>query len=184
MMVRPVFIMSRLSTALCTILFVSSAVEARAQCSPDSYGASPFDTVSDRLAIQTCLDQGGTVLLTEVPNGYGYYVDQTLWLTRGGTVLRSTGPGKSRVIASSNLNGPMLRTDPINGYEISEIEFNGAKFGRDLRNNCVGYRDYGSNLLLRGSNFTVHHVLHPGHVRLCNGDRWVGVQRVQQLGVI
>lgn len=101
-------------------------------CSPDDYGANPFDGSPDDGPIQTCLDQGGTILLTPNPNG-GYYVANTLVIRRDGTTLTSSTTDKARIIAASSLNGPLLRTDPITGYDIHEVEFNGNKFLRDLR---------------------------------------------------
>jgi parallel beta-helix repeat protein len=54
----------------------------------------------------------------------------------------------------------MLRVNAgLAGYEIRNITFDGRKATRDLREFCSGYRDYGSNLILRGSGFRVHNIV-------------------------
>ncbi len=142
------------AAVLLALLFTGSPVSAQ-----NCPAANPNDDVDDFAALQACLDQGGTIVLAPPCAGCnGYWTTQTLWLRLSGTVLTSIG-GKARIIAWPSLNGPILQTENyVSDYELVEIEFNGNKFLRDLRNSCSGYRGYRSNLLLRGYRFRVHHV--------------------------
>ena len=55
----------RFTAALLSGAFlVLAANQAYAQCDPTSYGANPSDNAPDDWAIQQCLNQGGTTVLS------------------------------------------------------------------------------------------------------------------------
>lgn len=120
--------------------------------------ANPNDQLPDDAALQACLDQGG--LITLLP-GTGYIVEIGLHLTQDWTVLTTAGPGKATILADRFLEAPILRVnDGVSHWEISYIVFNGHKAQRRDNVYCDwnGYRDYGSNVLGRGSHWTIHHI--------------------------
>ncbi len=146
----------RISVAV-VLLLVAGRGAAIGQCYPETFGANAFDGTPDSAAIQACLDQGGTTLLTYNPDG-GYIIDSTLELNWNDTILTSTTGDRARLIAHTMLLGPILRTAAVSGYQIFNLDFNGNKFQRFYSYACWGYRDFGTNLQLRGSYFSVHHI--------------------------
>jgi hypothetical protein len=142
---------------LLSIAFVSAApVYAQNTCP----AANPNDVVDDAAALQHCFDLGGTVALRPPASPvYGYQVGTTVWIRRNNLVVTSTGPGQARLIAMNHLDGPIIQVEEgTAGYVLANLYVNGNKFLRNLRSSCYGYRDFGSNMLLRGSGFRVHDV--------------------------
>jgi hypothetical protein len=112
-------------------------------------GVSPTDNLDDTQALQACLNRGG---LTELDRGNpGYIIHATLAMNVNYTQLAGAN-GKAKILAASDLFGPMLRVkDSLVGYQIHEMIFDGNLWNRTRYNDCHGYRDFGSNLILRGA---------------------------------
>jgi hypothetical protein len=122
--------------------------------------ANPFDDLPDDTALQNCLNAGGTIALT-ADGTVGYIVAQGLTLSTNGTVLTSTSAFGFRAIikAAPGLLAPILRVaDTAANYQISNIMFDGKVFDRVHSGSCSGYRDFGSNLIVRGSGFVIDNV--------------------------
>lgn len=140
------------------VAFWLAAVPARAQSNcPD---ANPYDSQPDDAAINACLSRGGVVTLEGEPSGghVYYWIQHSLNITVSGTTLTVAEPGeRAYLLATNDLYGPMLQTaSGVNDYELSELEFGGEVYGRIYRDQCQGYRAFGSNLVLTGDGFRVH----------------------------
>lgn len=96
---------------------------ARAQC-----GANPNDSSPDHVQLQNCLDAGGNVYLS--PGNPGYIIGVTLQMRPNVSKLTSTG-AKAKLLAAPSLFGPILNMPQFgNGFEISELIFDGNKANR------------------------------------------------------
>lgn len=135
------------SAAIIVVVAPSAAV-AQNYCT----AANPNDGVADDAALQSCLNGGGTILLSAGSAGSpGYILSQGLRLNVSGTVLSSANQNnRARIVAAAGLNEFMLRGD-ANNYEISFLIFDG---NRNSRTNACNYPN-GHNLLLYGSGFVV-----------------------------
>jgi hypothetical protein len=118
--------------------------------------ANPNDNTPDDAALQTCLDQGGTVILDA--GSPGYIIAAGVSLVGDGTVLTSRDTSnRATLIAHPDLHAPILSAKNFSGYRIEAVKFDGNKANRTTP--CdPGYRDYGSNLILRGNGFTILNV--------------------------
>jgi parallel beta-helix repeat protein len=124
--------------------------------------ANPYDSLPDDAEINACLARGGVVTLRgHAPGGPEFYwISQPLNLAVSGTTLTSGTPGERvELFATNDLYGPMLQAaGGVNNYTISEINFAGGVYSRTRRDECQGYRAFGSNLVLAGDGFVVRNV--------------------------
>ena len=122
----------------------------------DCPSANPNDNTPDDAALQTCLDQGGTVILDA--GSPGYIIVAGVSLVGDGAVLTSKDAGnRATLIAHPDLHAPILSAKNSSGYRIEAVKFDGNKANRTTP--CApGYRGYGSNLILRGDGFTILNV--------------------------
>lgn len=121
-------------------------------------GADPADVEPDDDALQACLDRGGVVALKA--GSPGYLIAKGLRLTQPGTRLTTAeGPDKARLLAAPALFRPMLSMpDDAKGWALSRVVFDGNLPSRTRARECGGYRDYGTNVQARGSDFRVDEV--------------------------
>jgi hypothetical protein len=129
----------------------TSASPAHADSCSD---ANPNDNTPDDAALQSCLNSFGTVILDA--GSPGYIIATGVALVGTGQVLTSTDTSnRATLIAHPDLHAPILSGRNATGYRIDSVKFDGNKAARTTP--CVPgtYRDYGSNLTLRGDGFTV-----------------------------
>jgi hypothetical protein len=152
--------MTKLATSLilqasaCALL-LATAKPALAQSTCPA--ANPNDYVEDDAALNACLAAGGIVTL--VTGSPGYIVKTGLSMTVANTTLQGATGTRPVIIAHPALNRPMLMT-PINasltGFTIRDLVFDGNKGMRT--HSCVVEREYGFNLRIFGSGWTVERV--------------------------
>lgn len=134
------------------IIFLASYDgKAQDQCYPST---SPNDNMPDFLAIQACLDKGGTIVLSA---GHpGYLIERGLKMGSD-TILTSEGSSATLAAHSTLGNQPILYASGSN-YTISNIIFDGKKYERDVFGLCWDISKRPANLETHGNNFTVHHI--------------------------
>jgi hypothetical protein len=89
----------------------------------------------------------------------GYILKTGLTISRSGTVLTTAGPDKALFLAHPDLFKPMLTVNTnVSGYELSDVIFDGNLPNRNRADECSGYRYFGFNLQLRGTNFLIRHI--------------------------
>lgn len=124
--------------------------------SPNCPGADPNDNNDDGVAIYSCLQNNLAVYLE--PGNPGYIVqNQKIIINRSNAVLSSVG-GKATIRAHPDFNRAIIEVenDP-SGYEISELILDGNHANRTRKDLCPnGF--FGSNLIAKGSGYTIHHV--------------------------
>jgi parallel beta-helix repeat protein len=117
--------------------------------------ANPDDDLTDDVAINECLSQGGDVLLDV---GYGYIIQEGLYITVPGT--RLMGPPSGAIFrAHVTLRNRMLTSDGVDDVELHNVHFYGNKYERGFRlPDChadQGNRDWAKNILLVGNRTVV-----------------------------
>ncbi|GEM_PF-4742869 len=145
---------------------VVSAVKKSGILAVDASCGNPNDWLPDDMALQACLDRGGTVVLDPGSPGYivnGLNGEPTKGLViKSGTHLTSSGGSmRATIIAGKDLRDFILRT-PNGGasnFEIRDISFDGML---DTMTSAGPYRVPDSNcnagnLALEGSNFRFIH---------------------------
>lgn len=148
----------RLSIVAILISAVLTAAPAFSQNCP---GASPWDSAPDSGALQDCLNNNAAVYLE--PGSPGYIVDSRLWFSSWNTVLSSVG-GKARLVAHPDLTRAMIVVNGAHSYEISELILDGNRWSRTRKDLCwnpepgLNARAHGSNLIVDGWNYAVHHI--------------------------
>lgn len=139
----------RMCAAVAVTLLVSfgnvSSAEAQNYCP----AADPNDGANDDVALQDCLNGGGTIYLS--PGSPGYILLNGLRLRVDGTILTSVdASNRARLVAAPSLGGVMLGAE-ANWFELSYLVFDGDKGNRT---SSCSYPN-GHNLLLVGDNFVV-----------------------------
>lgn len=131
-----------------TILVAPSAASAQNYCTD----ANPNDNIEDNVALQQCLDGGGTILLT---NGSpGYILRFGLRLRVDGIFFSSVSEtNRAKLIAHADLNEFMINAD-ANNWQISFLIFDGNRANRT--NSCVYPR--GNNIQANGDAFVIRFV--------------------------
>jgi parallel beta-helix repeat protein len=137
-------------------------------------GADPGDTRADDVALQRCLDGGGTITLKY--GRPGYIINHSLRITVDGTRLTANKVSPARVIASDTLIGPLILAEKVNHFVVQYLHIDGRK-GTRLNNSCektsgnsVAFVDCkhfifadnrivntlcGTSLLVTGEDFTI-----------------------------
>jgi len=129
-----------------TLVFGMGAVLPEAAYGQPNYcpAADPTDNTPDFVALQACLNQAGTILLSA--GSPGYILEDSLRLDYNGTVLSSVSEtNRATIVAHPDLDGEMLRAD-AEDFEISFLIFDG---NRTNRTNSCSYPN-GHNLIVRG----------------------------------
>lgn len=147
------------SLALAIVLFSSTTSSAQVNC------AGPISTGATAADIQSCLNEGGTVILQD---GGMYDIDTTLEIVVSGTVLRGETNGDNRptLRGTPNLHGHILVADdyggmtPRDNYSLQSLVFDGNLSERlsQSEDECPFNRELG-NVVLTGRNWTVTNVL-------------------------
>ena len=136
-----------------TLLFtlVPSLGSAQNYC----LAADPTDSSPDDVALNACLSGGGTIEL-QTGASPGYLIDDTLYLTEAGTVLRGSSGNPAYIKATDNLVGLMLIAENVSSFQLEHLNFNGDKYNRTLV--CQGF-DEGKNIRLMGDDWLVFDVV-------------------------
>lgn len=122
--------------------------------------ANPNDQEPDDVALQACLDAGGTIVLN-ADSLYGYRISTGLVLSSSGTTLTSTSQWgyKALLVATPDLHAPILDVPfGVSNYTISNIWFNGAAPNRDPGLCNEGFRHLATNVALRGSGLLLDNI--------------------------
>lgn len=122
--------------------------------------ADPSDANPDSAAINACLAAHLAVYL--VPGSPGYIIDDDIHVARTGATLSSVG-GKATLRADPGLARAMVRGEADN-ITITELILDGNRQNRTTSAFCTNPETgrypgfYGSNLIVAGIGFSVHHV--------------------------
>lgn len=127
----------------------SDVVDAPAPLPPTCLAANPNDNVADDDMLQACLDQGGVVRLE--PGTPGYLLAKGLTVSKDGTRITSTSTTRARLQAEPALAAPLLTMTNRANVAISFLEFDGNRPARTGIATCKGYRIFGTNVAIEGS---------------------------------
>jgi hypothetical protein len=141
-------------------------------CTSTCPAANPNDNLPDDVALQACLNAGGTIAL--VPGSVGYILSRTLTIPHSNTTITSAAaPARAGLVAAAGLNQVMVQAASVSNVALSYLELDGNRPARS-KAGCSGYRINGTTLNL--SNVT------GGSVTSCRFTRAVCGSSLQFVG--